>query len=558
MALFLRSTSYEFCPLSVSIYFRVRHKKCDETRPYCLRCTSTGRKCDGYQQPPKSSTSASSRSDGSASVVSPSSDDPSVQSTSLLLPSDPSSTLHVVELCTAADLRRRAPTNNWQLTDRERGYLDFFRIRTSTQCGGCFHDDFWCRLVLQLSSAEPAIRHATIALGAIHRNFESLAVNERLRNEAFPLQQCNKAIALLRKRLGNGSRQMETALVTCILLMSFAFLQGDTTTATSHYHSGISLLREWQQTSVLRSPWLYRSIEATLVKLFIRMELYLSAFASLDDDDPFVVVAVADDEPVLTDVESIHMEDQIDSLDQAGDHLFSLMGHTMQNEQRRIFSSTPVRWVRERVRADVSSKLHEWTRKLNTFLEQHALSLSPKHTRILLVLQLWSETIRIINMAHDRESEMQFDAFEQPFRRIVRLAEALLEPGGVRDSRTSSGSVTAAIPCFSVETGVIPPLFYCSYKCRNWSIRREALSLLRRSHRQEGIWQTSEAAAVLERVIAIESEGLSPGNTVPESSRILTAQVKVVPNKPKIRLRYCRYVDAAGTKQWETEWLCPV
>src|SRR6266849_4477675 len=28
---------------------RARHVKCDERRPSCLNCTSTGRKCDGYE-----------------------------------------------------------------------------------------------------------------------------------------------------------------------------------------------------------------------------------------------------------------------------------------------------------------------------------------------------------------------------------------------------------------------------------------------------------------------------------------------------------------------------
>lgn len=28
--------------------YRIRKVKCDETKPSCLRCTSTGRKCDGY------------------------------------------------------------------------------------------------------------------------------------------------------------------------------------------------------------------------------------------------------------------------------------------------------------------------------------------------------------------------------------------------------------------------------------------------------------------------------------------------------------------------------
>lgn len=35
---------------------KIRHKRCDETKPDCYRCTSTGRKCDGYPLPSSSTT----------------------------------------------------------------------------------------------------------------------------------------------------------------------------------------------------------------------------------------------------------------------------------------------------------------------------------------------------------------------------------------------------------------------------------------------------------------------------------------------------------------------
>lgn len=472
-----------------------------------------------------------------------------------LSPSDSSYIPHPADPYATTGFYSSIPANPWDLTDRERHYLDFFRTHTAVQCAGYFHDDFWCRLVPQASEVDPAIRHAAIALGALHRNFESMAFGKTLRDDAFPLQQCNKAIALLRHQLASGHRRMESTLVTCILLISFAFLQGDAITATSHYHVGVRLLREWQQSGLMGSNSTY----LTLVKLFARMELYLSTFASLDDDDDVFAAVTGDEEPVRMSLGSIDIPPHMDSLDQASSLLFSLIRHAMQNEQRRLCRSVQARQLGDEVRAEVASKLEQWNRALNIFLEHHALSLSAKETRTVIVLELWSETAYIMNAAHDRASEMQFDAFEQRFRRVVRLAEALLEPGCLRggDARSTSTAAAAAagIPTFSVETGVIPPLFYCSYKCRHWSIRREALALLRRWQRQEGIWQTRGAAVILDRLIAIESEGLAPGETVPESARILTAQIKLLPSNPHIRLRYCRSMNADGTRNWETEWL---
>jgi hypothetical protein len=53
------------CQASISVlnvcpYSRIRRVKCDEAKPHCQRCTSTGRKCDGYATP-KASTTAQPR-----------------------------------------------------------------------------------------------------------------------------------------------------------------------------------------------------------------------------------------------------------------------------------------------------------------------------------------------------------------------------------------------------------------------------------------------------------------------------------------------------------------
>lgn len=35
-------------PACSNLPYRIRRVKCDETKPECRRCTTTGRKCDGY------------------------------------------------------------------------------------------------------------------------------------------------------------------------------------------------------------------------------------------------------------------------------------------------------------------------------------------------------------------------------------------------------------------------------------------------------------------------------------------------------------------------------
>ena len=95
---------------------RIRRVKCDETKPLCVRCTKTGRQCDGY-----SSTPISRR-----------------------------------EL-----IARQFPDPN--LTAFERKCFELFRLRTAKAD--------W-DVVLQLSHIEPSIRHGVLALGSLHHEFE--------------------------------------------------------------------------------------------------------------------------------------------------------------------------------------------------------------------------------------------------------------------------------------------------------------------------------------------------------------------------------------------------
>jgi hypothetical protein len=94
---------------------RTRRLKCDETRPACLRCTSTGRFCDGY---------------GPLAIAS--------------LPFDiPGS-------------------------DAERRSYHYFRLQTSSAILGLQDSKYWTTSLLQLSYTQPAIKHVLIAMASVH------------------------------------------------------------------------------------------------------------------------------------------------------------------------------------------------------------------------------------------------------------------------------------------------------------------------------------------------------------------------------------------------------
>ncbi|TIA11212.1 hypothetical protein D6C80_07641 [Aureobasidium pullulans] len=131
-----------------------RRVKCDERRPHCRRCTSTGRKCD-YD----SSLSPQSVTSGTSVTESP--------------VSNP----------------RLSPC----LGEQEGRALDFFRSVTLPQVAGTNHRDFWGKLILQGAHFDEATYHALLALSSVHENYVT-GKDAGARLDAFALKQYNMAI----------------------------------------------------------------------------------------------------------------------------------------------------------------------------------------------------------------------------------------------------------------------------------------------------------------------------------------------------------------------------
>ncbi len=171
----------------------VRRIKCDEGRPECVRCTSTGRKCDGYLRGHQGAGGLL-RAAGPPNVISPLAVTPS---------------LH--------DLG----------SEQERRCFYFFCSRTIVRLSGFFVAGFWNRWVLQAFHHEPAIRHAVIALGSIHERFDSgdvsvLRSNQDTTRGGFALEQYNHAIRHLIEPAANGTRPaVDVCLISCILFACF-------------------------------------------------------------------------------------------------------------------------------------------------------------------------------------------------------------------------------------------------------------------------------------------------------------------------------------------------
>ena len=90
----------------------------------------------------------------------------------------------------------------WSNNQQEQHSVEFFINHSSSQLAGYFDSPFWQRIVLQAGQHEPSVRHAIVAIGALHEKLLTGTVNlgqSHDRRTQFALEQCNKSIQHLVK-----------------------------------------------------------------------------------------------------------------------------------------------------------------------------------------------------------------------------------------------------------------------------------------------------------------------------------------------------------------------
>lgn len=121
----------------------------------------------------------------------------------------------------------RVPTTIPGTAEEKRGF-SYFLHNTAAELSGYYDSSFWESLLLQASTAEPALRHAVIAIGALHESFANklLDYSPDSIERGFSINQYTKAIGHLRRSLAAGNQQPLTALMSCILFVCFDSIRG--------------------------------------------------------------------------------------------------------------------------------------------------------------------------------------------------------------------------------------------------------------------------------------------------------------------------------------------
>jgi hypothetical protein len=456
---------------------KIRRVKCDETKPACLKCIQSGRKCDGYVPLKTWVFEVRNRDDSSSS--------PSLIS---------------------------APSSDYSEPMENRALM-YFRERTVPVLSSfaAVAREFFNSTILQAGHVDPAVKHMIIATASLQEanlcTPGQYSVNRWLFGQHY-----SKAIALL---TGSGSKpSVETVLMACLLFLTCENFQGSTMAGLLHIYSGLKILQDWKASKrqkAIAAGSADDLIENQIDPIFARLEAQTTVYRSADTSlHPYY----SENPTRLQSIPSVpnSFKDLFlarDSLDEVMQWMF----HVLDMNRCGTPDSSAILQIRD--------LLDDWQLTFKAFsaslseherLEQRTASALDIHHRILCI------TLDV----NSAKTELIYDRYLSDFRSLLKQCEEIIKYREIAPTNNWA-EYADRMSLFEFEFGMIAPLFVIACHCRDPALRRKAIRLMRYLHRTEGAWDTCSAGKIAEAIMETEERGLTVIETcesVTENSRI--------------------------------------
>ncbi|KAE8153117.1 hypothetical protein BDV25DRAFT_149993 [Aspergillus avenaceus] len=470
---------------------KIRKVKCGEEKPNCIRCTSTGRKCE-YEG--KALGTFSSASSATSMLDSPLS---------------------------------LSPNTVW----RERRSFAYYFQHAAPFVGGSLDVDFWRVIVPQVCRSEPAVWDAIIAISALfespdpcpdlalERGREIRTLNQ---NHRDALTWYSRSVSAVRQRIERGDVDIFVGLVSCILFICIEALQGALAEAAQLYDQGIRLICALRaQTASGTVPaakiaWL----EDTIVPIFV----YLGAIGYSIALVPVGSLLPCSDPAMALEFPSLKLARDIIILLAAEIQIFQRVcdDNFVQSHASQVSQDLKLRQM------VLSAKLKKWHLAFINLKEslRKRNALTPQDIGTGALLFSYHETLFIMLGTCMSPSQITTDAYLPNFQNIV-------DQCGIALDATAQSDSTQPPFTFGISVGL--PLWFTSLRCRDPRIRRAAVALLRRAPQVQGLYKCAAGVSLAETVMMLEEKdgiesspnSLHPGTVettpavfVPEEARL--------------------------------------
>ncbi|TGJ84682.1 hypothetical protein E0Z10_g4051 [Xylaria hypoxylon] len=462
---------------------KVRRVKCDEDRPACRRCVSTGRVCDGYGIWGGGTIQRAART------------------------LTPRAHTDTVQYAISSQFGKLSP--------EQETCLQWFRRRTHTKLPLPFITPFWHTLILQACATEPAILHAALALGSAHQKetFEEgkpaepgVALDSQ---QKFMLREYGEAIRSLQPHFTSQDRRsIHVALAACALFTFFENLLGRYAAANAHLHSGLKLVAEiygpvdhLADGAVTATPRGY--VDDWIIESFVRLHVQVALLGQglLYLHPRFPVFPTT---PIPTFFESAN---------QAAHHMDRLMLDILHLEEQCSLSgdsavdTVPPTALQDRQRR-VRGELKLWLIAYNATDPEVRDRFSPIDEFYMKLLGGYhAMATLIIKTCTCPTYETMYDLYTADFISLIEQLVAIWKAHIARPAwrlDPSSAGMPRRISHSVGEKGWIPLLYFVAIKCRVHRIRVQAIQLMSQTLHKEGIWDSRLALVIAKEIIRVE------------------------------------------------------
>ncbi|KAI1071655.1 hypothetical protein LB507_005303 [Fusarium sp. FIESC RH6] len=431
---------------------RKRRIKCDETRPACVKCVQAGWKCDGYP-----STISEIDIPGTGIVMKQTSPAPLLSIASYSIPF-------------------KVPGSQ-----RDRQLLHYFCVQGSSDISGFITSDFWSKVVLQESHQDTAVRQALVAMSSLHLDY---VTSESQAASVATLTHYGKAVRTIRKRLSQPtSDTTKVALVCCIIFYCCESALGDWDAALQHLGNGLKLLKSVRETQNMKD----------LTVMFERLDMQASFF----QDDRVPILSLPDWKEYVKAVPEqgfSNPQEAHESLVKLQSWLYSFVNRHVELHEASV----------DLLSADILDEKDALVQAYNRWSRAFDELQRPKNddgqdTHGVRVLLIHFHICQMILESKFPVNEEIFGASPNPTaHKILDLAETLLDHA----TKLNSSPTATQTPRrnFSLESGVVAPLFALALKCSDESVATRAAGMLSSTHRREGLYDAQTMAQILNQL----------------------------------------------------------
>ena len=462
---------------------RIRHVKCDEEKPACLKCRSTGRTCDGYLGNTRRRTAVKDLIVPMPAIISQMG---AAYAHNLLVKGHPS----------------QAITG----TDQQLRCFEYFRLQIGCELAIALELGPTYDFILRACHSDDVIKAAVVAIGSMGQR---LRVNHLLTSEnqqANALQEYAQvqyctSLRHLRARMSNDpDRSKESAIVACFLFTILEFLQGNEAGTLVHLRSGIKILCRDEDFREATDP-----LRRELTQIFSIMDRTATSWLGLKSfQSPIIMpcgslVGLAP--PPLSYINFRSLDDAATALNFQITRLYhfrrSLAAHdpSLRNLPLNAYSQYQ----------EMLEQLEQWPKGIDNYLRSlNDTDLNIQMMQRVSVLQMnfRATSIMLSSCLDDPKKQGLSHRYDSDFRQILLLARSVI---GTMDDTfqsrierilTANNQWISPAPLFSFYAGVIQPLYILAINCENLHMCHEALELLSTNPWREGAFDSFSMAKI--------------------------------------------------------------